>query len=133
MSTTAKPYMKLDLDWYEDSKVDLFQSRYGKAALVDLVKLFCVLSEFYGSVDLKDDEQKLRLQKVLGKKGKALTSFLDKVADCRLIDTEAYRGLQRIGSKRSMADGKARMNRREYALAASQAAAEKRKESTGVP
>lgn len=122
----TKPYIKLDVDWYDDPKIDLFQHRHGKAALVDVVKLFCVLGEFYGTVDLKDDEQRLRLQKVVGKKGKALIAFLDKVAACGIINEEAYRGLQRIGSNRSIRDGTSRKSRREYALAASQAAADRR-------
>ena len=63
----TKPYIKLDTDWYDDPKVLDFQDRYGKAALVDLIKLFCVLGEFYGTIDLKDNAQKLRLQQVLGK------------------------------------------------------------------
>lgn len=129
----AKPYIKLDTDWYDDPKVLDFQDRYGKAALVDLVKLFCVLGEFYGSISLKDNGEKIRLQQVLGKKGKALIAFLDKVAACNLINAEAYRELQRIGSDRSIRDGTARRNRREYALAASQAAADKRAEGKAEP
>ena len=122
----AKPYIKLDCDWYDDPKILDFQDRYGKAALVDLVKLFCALGEFYGTIDLKDNGQKIRLQQVLGKKGKALTAFLEKVASCDIINAEAYKALQRVGSDRSIRDGTARRNRREYALQASQAAADKR-------
>ena len=122
----AKPYIKLDCDWYDDPKILDFQDRYGKAALVDLVKLFCVLGEFYGTIDLKDNGQKIRLQQVLGKKGKALTAFLEKVASCDIINAEAYKALQRVGSDRSIRDGTARRNRREDALQASQAAADKR-------
>lgn len=129
----AKPYIKLDTDWYDDPKVLDFQDRYGKAALVDLIKLFCVLGEFYGSIDLKDNGQKIRLQQVIGKKGKALTSFLDKAASCGIINAEAYKALQRVGSDRSIRDGTARRNRREYALAASQAAADKRKDGKAEP
>ena len=129
----AKPYIKLDCDWYDDPKVLDFEDRFGKSALVDLVKLFCVLGEHYGSIDLKDNGQKIRLQQVLGKKGKALATFLDKVAACGLINGEAYHGIQRIGSERSVRDGTARRNRREYALAASQAAAEKRNEGKTEP
>lgn len=129
----GKPYMKLDFDWYEDSKVLDFQDRFGKAALVDLLILFCVLGEFYGQIDFKDNGQKLRLQKALGKKGKALVTFIDRVADCDLINAEAWKALQRIGSDRSIRDGTARRNRRQYALDASKAAAEKRKEGSSLP
>lgn len=129
----TKPYMKLDLDWHDDPKVLDFQDRYGKAAVVDLIKLFCVEAEFFGSVDLKDNGQKIKLQQVLGKKGKSLTTFLDKVASCGLIDPDAYSALGRVGSARSMKDGKARANRRGYALAASEAAKKKRQEDEGEP
>ena len=129
----GKPYMKLDFDWYEDPKVLDFQDRHGKAALVDLIKLFCVMGEFYGQIDLKDNAQKLRLQKVLNKRGKALVAFIDKVANCDLVDAEAWKGLQRIGSDRSIRDGTARRNRRQYALDASKAAQEKRKEGSSLP
>ncbi|MBQ9000232.1 MAG: hypothetical protein IJ087_00065 [Eggerthellaceae bacterium] len=129
----TKPYIKLDTDWYDDPKVLDFQDRYGKAALVDLIKLFCVLGEFYGTIDLKDNAQKLRLQQVLGKKGKPLLAFLDKVSACALINEEAYRGIQRIGSDRSLKDGEARRKRKEYALVASQAAADKRNEDKAAP
>ena len=129
----AKPYIKLDTDWYDDPKILDFQDRYGKAALVDVVKLFCVLGEFYGSIDLKDNGQKIRLQQVLGKKGKALSSFLEKAASCGIISAEALEGIQRVGSDRSVRDGTARRNRRDYAIAASQAAAEKRNEAKGEP
>lgn len=129
----TKAYIKLDCDWYDDPKVLDFQDQFGKAALVDLVKLFCVLGEFYGSIDLKDNGQKIRLQQVLGKKGKALTAFLGKVASCGIINAEALEGLQRIGSDRSLKDGEARRKRKEYAWAASEAAAEKRKESKADP
>lgn len=129
----AKPYIKLDCDWYDDPKTLDFQDRYGKTALVDLVKLFCVLGEFYGTIDLKDNGQKIRLQQVLGRKGKALASFLDKVASCGIINAEALELLQRVGSDRSIRDGTTRKNRREYALAASQAAADKRKDGKAEP
>lgn len=122
----GKPYIKLDLDWHEDPKVLEFQMRYGKAALVDLIDLDCALGEFYGSIDLGDTAQRMKLERYVGKRGKALAKFLDKVASCGLIDAEAYKELRRIGSERSVRDGECRRNRREYALAASDAAKRKR-------
>ena len=129
----TKPYIKLDTDWYDDPKILDFQDQFGKSALVDVVKLFCVLGEFYGQIDLKENAQKLRLQQVLGKKGKALATFLDRAASCAIISADALHGLQRVGSERSIKDGETRMKRKEYALAASQAAAEKRTEGKGEP
>lgn len=122
----AKPYIKLDFDWREDPKVMLFEERHGKASLVDLVQLFCVLGEFGGCIDMNDEASRLRVQKVLGKKGRAVEQFLDRVAGCGLISADGWSGFKRVGSERSVKDGTARTKRRDYALSASAAAAEKR-------
>lgn len=124
----TKPYIKLDLDWREDPKVMDYEDRYGKAALVDLVMLFCALGEGGGTIDMKDNGQKLHLQRVVGKKGKPLETWLDRVAECGLIDADAWHAVRRIGSERSIRDGTARQKRRQYAAEASFAAACKRRE-----
>lgn len=125
--TVANPYIKLDFDWHADPKILDFQDRYGKAALVDIIDLYCVLGEFFGTVDLKDNAQRLRLQQVLGKRGKALESFIEKAASCGIVNEEAWRELGRVGSDRSIKDGTARLKRRRYAEEASQAAADRRR------
>lgn len=130
----AKPYIKLDWDWREDPKVMLFEERYGKPALVDLIQLFCLMSEFAGSIDMADEATQLRVQKVLRKKAHGVEQFIEKCADCGLVSSEAWFSLRRIGSDRSVKDGEARRKRRDYALAASAAAseaAEKRRDEEG--
>ena len=127
----AKPYIKLDMDWREDPKVMLFEERYGKAALVDWVALMCLMGEFGGSFCLDDEATQLRVQKVLRKKAKATEQFLEKCADCGLIDEVGLYTFRRVGSARSIKDGEARAKRREYAIAASEAAREKRLEDQG--
>lgn len=120
-------YIKLDLDWYDDPKILEFQDRYGKASLVDVIKLYCALGEFYGQIDLKERAQALHLQKVLGKKGKALDAFLEKCASVNLIKADAYKAFRRVASDRSIRDGEIRRTRRQNAIDASAAAAEARK------
>lgn len=127
----AKPYIKLDWDWRDDSKVMLFEDRHGKAALVDLIQLFCLLAEFGGSLDLNDEATSLRAQKVLRKKPKALEAFIDRVAACGIVSEDGWRGFRRVGSERSVKDAKARQSRRDYALIASEAAAQARREGEG--
>ena len=122
----AKPYIKLDLDWREDAKVILFESRYKKAALVDLVQLFVLMGEFGGSIDMTDEGARLRVQKVLGKSAAETRRFIARCADCGIVSNDAWEAFQRVGSERSEKDGTARKKRRDYALAASAAAAEKR-------
>lgn len=124
----AKPYIKLDQDWRSDPKIMDYESRHGKASLVDVIQLYCVLGEMFGSIDLNDNGQRLRLQSVIGKKGKALDRFLDDVAECGIISAESLKIYRRIMSERSMRDGAVRKRRRESALAASEKAAESRAE-----
>lgn len=126
----AKPYIKLDLDWRDDPKVMLFEERHGKSALVDVVQLFCLMAEFGGSIDMNDEAARLRVQKVLGKRGKSLDQFLARCADCGIVSKEGWDVLKRIGSDRSIKDGMARQKRRDYAIAASEAAAKKPAEPT---
>lgn len=109
-------YIKLDMDWYDDPKVLEFKDLYGKAALVDVVKLFCALGEFFGQIDLNESAQRLHLKKVLSKTDKSLRSFLEKCASVDLIDKEAYEAFGRVGSARSIRDGEARSRRKQRAL-----------------
>lgn len=124
----AKMWMRLDLDWRDDPKVMDYEDRHGKAALVDLIGLFCLLAEFDGTIDLKDNGNRLAAQKRLGKKGKALDRFLDGVAECGLISADAWHGALRVGSDRSVREGEVRRRRRESARAASEKAAERHAE-----
>lgn len=121
----AKPYIKLDMDWREDPKVMLFEERYGKAALVDWVALMCLMASSAAASALMTKRRSWRVQKVLRKKAKATEQFLEKCADCGLIDEEGLYTFRRVGSARSIKDGEARAKRREYAIAASEAAREK--------
>ncbi len=121
----AKPYIKLDLDWREDAKVILFEKRYKKAALVDLIQLFVLMSEFGGLIDMEDEATQLRVQKVLGKSAHDVEVFFDRCAACGIIDATLW-SIKHASSERGAKDAEARRNRREYAIAASAAAAEKR-------
>lgn len=120
-------WMKLDWDWREDAKVMEFEDEYGKAALVDLIQLWCVMSEFYGELDMNDKGQRLKAQKRMGMSRPELEAFLDRVADCGLISSEAWRVLRKVASDRSMKDGAARRTRKEASMKAAEASAEKRR------
>lgn len=128
----AKNYIKLDLDWDSDPKVMDYESRYGKAALVDVVRLFCAMGEFFGRIDLADNGQRLKLQARLKKKGRALDSFLERCAGCGIVSPEALHALRVVCSDRSLRDGEARLRRRESAAAASDASARARARAGGT-
>lgn len=119
-------YIKLDFDWFADPKVLVFEDSYGKESVVDVIKLFCALGEFYGRIDLREQAQRLHLQQVLGMKGDSLDGFLEQCAQVGLIRKDWYEGFQVVGSDRSVRDGKAREKRKEYAHEASAAAKAKR-------
>ncbi|MBQ9785095.1 MAG: hypothetical protein IJW29_06310 [Clostridia bacterium] len=110
--------MKLDWDWREDAKVMEFEDEHGKSALVDLIQLWCVMSEFYGELDMKDKGQRLKAQKRMGMSRAELEGFLDEVAECGLISPESWRIRNVAASERSLNDGEARRKRKERAVTA---------------
>lgn len=122
-------YIKLDCDWYNDPKILEFQEMYGKAALVDVIKLYCALGEFYGQINLNEPKQRLHLQNVIGKKGKALETFLERCASAEIIKPDAYKVLGWVANDRAIRDGEVRKNRRQNAIDASAAAAEARRKN----
>lgn len=122
-------WIKLDWDWRDDPKVMAFEDEHGKAALVDLVQLWCVMGEFYGRLDMADRGQRLKAQRRMGMGGPELEAFLDQVAECGLISPEAW-ACGVASSERAVKDGEKRQRRKDSAIRASQAAAEKRREKT---
>lgn len=121
----AKQYIKLDFDWRHDPKVMLFESRYKKAALVDVVTSFALMSEMGGCIDVRDEGQMLRACQELGKTRRAAMELFGRMAECGIVRAD-WLEAGRVGSDRSMRDADKRARRREYALDASRAAAEKR-------
>lgn len=119
-------WIKLDMDWQSDPKILDAKSRYGKAFLFDVVNLFCALGEFSGLISLQNSAEKLHLENKLGKRGKSLKTFLERCAECQIINGEWLKALGKVGSERSLKDGTARAKRRECAKDASDAAAASR-------
>lgn len=125
-------YIKLDWDWADDPKVMEFRELNGKAALFDLVQFYIALSKVGGVFDFNDRQSVLVMQSTLGKRGKALMTFINKVAACGLIDKDAWEQLKRAGSDRSIKDAEAMEKRRDYAAEASKAAAEARRKRSKI-
>ena len=125
-----KPYIKLDFDWREDPKVMLYEDRYGKAALVDLVTMFILMADAGGSVSLDDPGQLLKAKRALGKKRDGdVVKVAEQMVECGLASKEGWESSRRVCSARSMRDAETAAKRRESAVAASEAAAEKRRKS----
>lgn len=122
----AKNWIKLDWDWREDPKVMDFESRCGKAALVDVVGLFCLMGEFEGMVDLTDNGTRLRAERVIGKRGRALERLVDEAAASGIVDADAWRVHRVVTSERAARDWTARKSRKDAVAKATAAAAEKR-------
>lgn len=122
MDLVAKPYIKLDCDWMHDPKIILFRSKYGKAALVDVLTVFILMSEMGGIVDLSDEASMLKARQELGKSKKAVYELVDRMAECGIVSKESWEILRKVGSERSIKDATAKANRRNYAIEASKAA-----------
>ena len=123
----AKPFIKLDYDWREDPKVLLFEKRYRKAALVDMLTMFIVITDCGGSMSANDEGHMLKAQKALGATEAGVEKLLGRMAECGLIEPGAWEGL-RVATSRRIREGYTESRaRKERALSASKAAAEKRR------
>lgn len=122
-------YFKFDTDWMHDPKIIAFKKLHGKAALVDVVNLYCAWgASENGEFSLKDPGNFAVLSSFLGK-GKARTiEFLDRCAEVGIIDADAYRAFGRVACRRSIEEAETRARRRIYAKDASDAAKRKRDE-----
>ena len=100
-------WIKLDHHWRDDPKVMVYEAEHGKAALVDVIELFCLMSEFGGVIDLGDKGARLRCEKQLGLKGAKLDRFVDSVAACGIVSAEWWDARGIVGSERSLRDAQA--------------------------
>lgn len=131
----TKPYIKLDIDWRDDEKVLRLEGEYNKSYLIDWVGIMCLMSRFDGCIDMTD---KITSRIVCRSLRKSLTSVkksVDAFAEVGLIDKGAWERSELVMSERSLKDAEAKRKRRQYALEASEAAAEarRRKREEGVP
>ncbi len=124
----ANYFIKLDLNWRDDAKVMDFEDRHGKASLVDVIGLYCLMAEFEGCIDLGNRGQRLRCEAALKKKGKALDKFLADAAECGIVNPE-WLAAGRVGNERSVHDYRCRRSRADAAGVASEAAAAKRRKA----
>lgn len=115
-------WIKLDHHWRDDPKVMVYEAEHGKAALVDVIELFCLMSEFGGVIDLGDKGARLRCEKQLGIKGAKLDRFVDSVAACGIVSAEWWDARGIVGSERSLRDAEKRQRRRDAQATATAAA-----------
>lgn len=115
-------WIKLDHHWRDDPKVMVYEAEHGKASLVDVIELFCLMSEFGGVIDLGDKGARLRCEKQLGLRGAKLDRFVDDVAECGIVSAEWWRERGVVCSERSIRDAEKRQRRRDAQATASAAA-----------
>ena len=106
-------FIKLDYDWLRDPKVRNFRRDGGKAALVDLVQLYILMSRNKGRVDLNDYGQRADALDTLGMKEPRMMNFLGLAADCGIIDKELWESLRVVTSNRAVKDAESRRKRAE--------------------
>ncbi len=121
-------YVRLDLDWRDDPKTMLLEERHGRGSLADWVSVMCLMAEFGGSFSMDDTGTVLRVRKALGKSAALCQKMFGQLAECGLIDPEAWQRSKLVTSRRAMADAERVAKRRRYAADASAAAAAKRRE-----
>lgn len=110
----AAIWIKLDSNWLQDIKIIDFRGRYGKAALVDVIQLFILMQQYPdGLVDMTQARNVANAELIIGKKGKALYKFLDRAAECGLIDAGLWESFRHVTSNRAATDAMRRTRQRE--------------------
>ena len=114
-------FIKLDHDWLRDPKVRTFKKEAGKAALVDLIQLYILMSRNRGSVDMNDYGQREDASDVLGMSEQRMTRFLDLAADCGVIDKAMWLEAHIVTSNRAVKDAMKKEARSEAGRAGGEA------------
>ena len=125
-------YSKLDWDWRRDPKVRKLRALHGKAMLADLPQLFILMGVHCGRVDLNDVGDELDATDRMEMSRERLDAYLAKCAECGIIDADMLQ-MGIVTSNRAVMDANVRTSRAESAKAASEAAAQKRREQRGDP
>ena len=121
-------WIKLDSNWLQDLKIIDFRSKYGKAALVDVVQLFILMQQYPdGLVDMTQDKNVANAELIIGKKGAKLLQFLDRVAECDIIDARLWRSMRHVTSNRAAKDAMRRTRQRDGGRAGGRASGESRR------
>ena len=126
-SVGSKPYIKLDIDWRDDEKVVRLEDDFGKSYLIDWVGMMCLMSRFDGCVDLSDRSIQRIVVREMRKRLNSVKKSIEAFASVGLIDKGAWERSELVMSERSLKDAEAKRKRRQYALEASEAAAEARR------
>ena len=125
-------WIKLDYDWRDDVAVIAFEQAHGKAALVDVVQLFVLMSKCKGNVDLSDSATRKLARDLLRKTDAKLDQFIGWCAECGIVDAGCWESFRHATSNRAMRDAGKMASRDASAAAASMAAAEKRRKQPGA-
>ena len=110
----AKPWAKLDFDWFEDPHVIELRSRLGVRGELAWARLVAIWADFRdGRIDLGAPGVRRLLEMKLERKGGALDALFKEMADIGLIDADLYAALGVVTCNRATEDAEKRQARRE--------------------
>lgn len=96
----AKPWTKLDLDFYTDPKVLELIDMSGKAAAWDWLCLSALANDMGGSLELSKRSVRERVSRMTALRGKRLDSLIDKCVSVGLFDERFWGEYEVVTSKR---------------------------------
>ena len=111
-SRLAKPWAKLDFDFFEDDQVMLLEKRSVKDAYA-WCKLIAIWADFPDArIDMGDEGVALKISAKLRMSEQAARGLFDRLADLGLIDPDFWRELGVVTNERAARDAQRRQNQR---------------------
>ena len=109
----AKPWAKLDFDWFEDDDVATLEIEHGARAALDWAKLIAIWADFENAlIDCKKPGVWRKLKTKLQRNDRSLEDYLDVLAGLGLIDRAAWAEFRVVTNERAADNARARQGQR---------------------
>lgn len=109
----AKPWAKLDFDFFEDEALLQLEKRSSRDAYA-WVKLVAMWADYDDArIDMKDEGVRLKMRMKLGLGDRALENLFDRLADLGLIHADLWRELRVVTNERAATDAATRQRQRD--------------------
>lgn len=120
-------WLKLDHDFWHDRKFAALLSKKGEAAGFKVIKLYCLIDEEGGALDMADPAIRYWVEDEMKMKGKRLDEFIETCIDYELFKRDVWEVLGKLSNDRLMKSNEKRRELSEKRSIAGKASGEARR------